>query len=235
MASMPIKIFLDRFPSATPVDDVLIVDRLLELTDSIIDFCGKRKIFILLKNLDLQGFALYPVKKDVGGNAKKISKAAKTHNAKTLAELLDSEKKLGSVNRSSSGSTALLWLFRTMELIFTFLTGIVDNPEADVHQLGRDAYSKTLMRYHHIAVQKVFYLGLGLFPHRTEFLRRLALNQPGLNDYVMKRLELFVKDYRRKLIPIRNILVEYGLENSCTSDHSEEMVTRDEEETVAVR
>ncbi|KAL7061655.1 hypothetical protein AAHC03_0726 [Spirometra sp. Aus1] len=229
-------IFLDRFPAGTPADDILNIDKLIELTNGIIDFCGKHEVFVSLTNLDLQGVALYPVKKEVGGNAKKISKAAQTHDATTLDELLDREKKLGCAKRSSSGSSALLWLFRTVELIFAFLAGIVENPQADTHQVGRDAYSKTLMRYHHIAVRKIFYLGLGLFPSRTEFLRRLALDQPDLEDYVMERLSSFVKDYRRKLVPLCNILVEYGLEDARASDSPEEVTTRTEkEEAVVVR
>nr|VZI34510.1 unnamed protein product [Spirometra erinaceieuropaei] len=78
------------------------------------------------------------------------------------------------------------------------------------------------------------YLGLGLFPSRTEFLRRLALDQPDLEDYVMERLSSFVKDYRRKLVPLCNILVEYGLEDARASNSPEEVTSRTEEEEAVV-
>lgn len=77
--------------------------------------------------------------------------------------MLSKEAEKGVQKSSSSGTVALLWLTRALELIIEVLTELSSHPDGDMHELCRNAYTKTLMKHHNAIMKNLFYVSEVLF------------------------------------------------------------------------
>ncbi|KAL5111369.1 Glycolipid transfer protein 1 [Taenia crassiceps] len=168
--------------------------------------------------LELQGKALYLVKTDVGGNIKKISNSCEKYKASTVEEMLIKEKEAKVNKNDSSGSIGLLWLMRAIELVLEVMVELPVSPDLNMREIGRSAYAKTLMKHHNTIMKNLFYAGLALFPDKHTFLLRLAYNKPNMDTQVLDAMKEFVGQYGAVMGSIQHLLVEYGVEDSPTTE-----------------
>ena len=81
------------------------------------------------------------------------------YNAKTVEEMLTKEKEAKVDNNNNSGTTGLLWLTRGIELIIAVMAELSESPDSNMQEIGRSAYTKTLMKHHNAFMKKIFYVG----------------------------------------------------------------------------
>uniref|UniRef100_A0A5K3ESF9 GLTP domain-containing protein n=1 Tax=Mesocestoides corti TaxID=53468 RepID=A0A5K3ESF9_MESCO len=198
--------FFDKFSKNPSCETVLNIEELLRFSGVIIEFC------------ELQSVALAPVKKDVGGNIKKIDKARHKYNVTTVEEMLIKEIEVKVNKNSDSGTMALLWLKRAIELIIEVLAGLAESPNLEMKDIVYPAYERTLMKHHNIIMKSAFSVGLRLFPDKKTFLLRLAYNQPNMETQVLKSMKEFVDEYRTITDPLHQLLVKYGAEGTPTPE-----------------
>ncbi|VDK38489.1 unnamed protein product [Taenia asiatica] len=198
--------FFDNFSKNPTNEAVLNTESLLQFASNIVKFC------------ELQGKALYLVKTDVGGNIKKIRTSCEKYKVSTVEEMLIKEKEAKASKNDNSGSIGLLWLMRAIELVLEVMVELPASPDLTMREIGRSAYTKTLMKHHNTIMKNLFYAGLALFPDKHTFLLRLAYNKPNMETQVLDAMKEFVGQYGALMECIQHLLVKYGVEDSPTAE-----------------
>ena len=97
-----------------------------------------------------------------------------------------------------SGSRTLLRLHRALEYIYEFLGSLEDiDDETSVGQVSKDAYEKSLMKYHPWIVQKAAKLGMGMLPSKKGLIQKI------IPDDDQAKLEKARKDFPRAVEEMR--------------------------------
>ena len=91
--------------------------------------------------------------------AKKINSASVKYNVKTVEEMLIKEKELKVDKNDNSGTIGLLWLTRGIELIIAVMIELSESPDKSMQDIGRSAYSRTLVKHHNAIMKKIFNVG----------------------------------------------------------------------------
>ncbi|GFR85652.1 pleckstrin homology domain-containing family A member 8 [Elysia marginata] len=188
------------------------------LAETFLDAC--RNIVPMFDKLNSTAFA--PVKMDFTGNIKKVEQKQESNpELLTLQAMILSEVEAGTHRLSSSATSAVLWLKRSLEFIREFLRECNSGSE-EMSVCASNAYGRTLKNYHGWVVRGVFTVAVKALPYRETFMAHMAVGENvdttsrHFEHTLMSDVEMFVQHLDRVLVSIHDFYLKNSLDRSET-------------------
>lgn len=156
------------------------------------------------------GTAFALVTQDVTGNIDRLEqrRAQDPERYSMLLTIVQDEVVQKQHDVGTSCTKGLLWLKRAMEFAIAILQRLVDCPEETFSASLKEAYSRTLSKYHGYVVSCAFTMGFTFVPSRETFLEAMGTSENIVND-----MQQFSTTFTALLQELNTYYLENGLDD----------------------
>lgn len=185
-----------------PDDGRIITETFLDASLSIVPF------------FDILGSQFSKGKSRISGKIAILTEKYKKDQEKfpTLQSLIAFEKEQGTTKKSDSATDAILMVKRALEFFAAIFQEVLSE-EQDFGKCARNAYERTLKKYHGWMVQKVFSLALRGVPYRKDLI--IALGKEVTEEEVLSDMKNYLGLLEKN---IKNINEFYEVTGEHKSD-----------------
>ncbi|KAK9281466.1 hypothetical protein L1049_004369 [Liquidambar formosana] len=137
------------------------------LTKPFLDACKH-----ILPVIDQFGAAMALVKSDIGSNLSRLESKYLSNPSefKHLYSIVQAEVEAKTAKASSSCTSGLLWLTRTLDFLVELFHILLEHSEWTMSQACSESYSKTLKKWHGWLTSSSFTVGMKLVPDRKKVM-----------------------------------------------------------------
>lgn len=167
-------------------------------------------------------------KDDMLGNVKKVRTKYETDKEKfkKMKDLLQDEKDKKEDKNDKSGTVGGLWLKRGLEYLCELIWEVVKEHEESkksgrksdsgaVKTACKNAYEKTLTKYHNMASRMVVKGGLMLSPYKETLMTNLAQGTKDKDDEVVDEMKAYEAPLRAYLIVVGQLFNTFDFKDDC--------------------